>query len=309
MGKNSGSKSRPSLKGSGSLPNYFSSLEPRSSAVPECGEDDKMAPECPGESSVMKQDLLDLGADLKSYFDSLIAQRLSPIAQQLSDLKSNLKEVSSTAETTLEIGLTLQEDSKRFQLLEQQLTSRIALPETQARATNLKFRGFPEYPELNANLPSSIASWLAVILRLEDGMAPSILAAYRLGPPSAAPPHFPREVIIQFLYQRSRNAVLQAAHAAGPLKYEDHVIQVLLDLSPETLVKQRLLKPMTECLHRNKVRFRWSPTSDILVLKEGRRLRAEDISTGKDLLVSLDLPLPPDLSDDRQGSSPSRGEG
>lgn len=158
MGKNWGSKSRPSLKGSGSLPDYFNSSEPRSSNAVDTGEDGKMAPEKLKGSLFTRQDLLDLGADLKSYFNSMIAQKLSPIAQQLSDLSNTLKEVSSTAEITVEIGLTVQEDIKRLQWSEQQLSFRIALLETQARSTNLKFRGLPESPDLNANLVSSVAS-------------------------------------------------------------------------------------------------------------------------------------------------------
>lgn len=216
MGKNSGNKSRPSLKGSGSLPNYFNSSESRSLPATDRSEDGKMAPNYPEGASVTKP-----RADLKSFFDSRIAQQLSPITQQLSDLMSTLKEVSSTADAAMEIGLPLQEDNKRLHLSKQQLTSRIVLLETQARVTNLKFRGFPESSELNANLLFSIASWLATILRLEDGVAPTILAAYRLGPPSAAHPNFPRDVIAQFLYPHSCNAVLQAARATSPLKYED----------------------------------------------------------------------------------------
>lgn len=131
---------------------------------------------------------------------------------------------------------------------------------------------------------------------MEDGVAPTILAAFRTGPLSAVRPNFPRDVIIHFLYPRSRNAVLQLARAGGPLKYKDHPIQVLLDLPPEILAKRHLLKPVTECLHENRIRFRWSPTSNILVYREGRQLRAEDIDSGKDLLTALKLRLPPDLS-------------
>lgn len=109
MGKNS-SKARPSLKGSGSLPDYFNPSESRSSAGRKA--DGKMAPENNEASSLTRQDLLDLGSDFKSYFNSTIAQKLSPIAQQLSDFTSTLKEVSSTAENAMELGLTVQEENK-----------------------------------------------------------------------------------------------------------------------------------------------------------------------------------------------------
>lgn len=298
MGKNSGNKSRPSLKATGSLPDYFSPPETRSSLEAGPMDKGKMAPESTGIASLTKQDLLNLGADLKSYFKASIAQELSPISQQLSELSSALKDVASTVDTAMEMGLSLQKSTRQLQRSEQQLSARIAVLETQARATNLKFRGLPESPELNGNLLSPLVSWLASVLKLEEGIAPTILPAYRLGPLSAVRPNFPRDVIAQFLYPRSCNAILKAARANGPLKFGDHTIQVLLDLPPEILLKRRLLKPITECLHHHKVHFRWSSTSDVLVYREGRQFRAEDIASGKSLLQSLGIHLPSGLEDD-----------
>lgn len=92
----------------------------------------------------------------------------------------------------------------------------------------------------------------------------------------------------------------------GPLKYENCTIQVLLDLALDILAKRHLLKPITESLHANKIRFRWSPSSDILVFKEGHQIRAEDRSSGKDLLMALQIRLPMDLAEDKPCPSPSR---
>lgn len=315
MGRNNGSKSKQSLKGSGALADYFNAAELRPSAPAESGTSGKMAPEMAPEiasektdaASLTRQDLIDLGADLKAYFDTKLAQSISPIAQQLTDLSSSLKEVSGTADAAMELGLAVREETKRLQHSEQQLGQKIAALEAQMRATNLKFRGLPESPEFNANLIPSLASWLASVLHLEDGVAPTILSAYRLGPQSAARPNFPRDVVAQFLYPRSRNAILQRARTGGPLKFEDCTIQVLLDLAPDVLAKRRLLKPITECLHNNKIRFRWSPASDVLVYKEGRQYHAEDLASGKDLLLALKLRLPADLTVDKPCPSSEQG--
>lgn len=268
-----------------------------------------MAPLMAGEAPLSRQDLLNLSADLKSHFDSAIDRKLLPISKQLSELASTLKDVSATAETAMELGLTVQEDARLLQGSQQQLLARVAALETQARASNLKLRGLPESPDLNANLASTLASWLASVLKLEDGIAPTILEAFRIGPLSAVRPNFPRDVVLHFLYPRSRNAVLQLARAGGPLKYKEHNIQVLLDLPPEVLAKRRLLKPVTECLHENRIHFRWSTTSDILIYREGRQLRADDIDSGKDLLLALKLRLPPDLSPRSPAPSTSQDEG
>lgn len=68
-----------------------------------------------------RQDLQDLGADFKSYFNTLIAQKLSPILQQLSDLTATLKEVLSAAKMEMEISLAVQDNTKRLQRSEWQL--------------------------------------------------------------------------------------------------------------------------------------------------------------------------------------------
>lgn len=138
MGKNSGSKSRPSLKGSGSLPDYFNAAENRSLPEAELEAAGKMAPSSPDGLPLSRQDLLDLSADLKSYFDAAIDKKLLPISRQLSELASTLKDVSAMAETAMELGLTVQEDTKLLQKSEKQLLARVAVLVTQARASNLK---------------------------------------------------------------------------------------------------------------------------------------------------------------------------
>lgn len=86
MGKNSGNKSRPSFRGSGSLPDYFNAAESRS--LPEAEPDGigNMAPTTPDALPLSRQDLRDLSIDLKSHFDTAIDKKLLPISRQLSEL-------------------------------------------------------------------------------------------------------------------------------------------------------------------------------------------------------------------------------
>lgn len=76
----------------------------------------------------------------------MIAQELTPISQQLAELSTTLKEVSPVADTVMEIGLALQDKSKRLQHSEQLLVDK----EAQFRASNLKFCELPESPNFNA---------------------------------------------------------------------------------------------------------------------------------------------------------------
>lgn len=108
MGKNSASKARPSLKGVGSLPTYFTPAEALSPGLNTVVGDDKMAPASTDDPALTRQDLQDLGADLKSYFLSMFAQKLASISKQLTELSEALKEVSHMADTALDASIALQ---------------------------------------------------------------------------------------------------------------------------------------------------------------------------------------------------------
>lgn len=316
MGKGTVNKAKAGQKGTGPLPGYFHPPETRTSAEAGPPDGTKMAPErgraeteedaAPSAMAITRQDLFDLSLDLKSHFEATIAQKLTPVMQQLTELSSAMKDVSRTADAAMDLGLALQEDSRNLQQAEHRLRICVTMLESQLRAANLKFRGFPETPDFNNNLASSLATWLASILHLEDGVAPSILNAFRVGPQSTARPNYPRDIVAQFLYPRSRNAILKRARSGGAMKFENHNIQVLLDLTPETLAKRHILKPVTEALRDSNIRFCWSPVSDVLVFRDGRQLHAEDVESGKNLLRALSIRLPPDLLEDPSTSSPSR---
>lgn len=84
---------------------------------------------------------------------------------------------------------------------------------------------------------SALARWLASILHLEEGVLSTNLHVYCLGPLAAVRPNFPSDIVAQFLYPRSRNAILKRARNGAALKF-DHTTQVLLDLTPDVLTKR-----------------------------------------------------------------------
>ncbi|KAL8207724.1 UNVERIFIED_CONTAM: hypothetical protein K2H54_061007 [Gekko kuhli] len=53
-----------------------------------------------------------------------------------------------------------------------------------------------------------MAMWLAGVLELEDGIALAIIKAQRLGSLAAVRKRRPRDILVQFLYQRTREKIL-----------------------------------------------------------------------------------------------------
>lgn len=72
----------------------------------------------------------------------------------------------------------------------------------------------------------ALASWLASLLNLEDGVALTIISAYRVRQASAVRPNYPRDVVAHFLYNRPREAILQTARGLNSLQYKGTKVMV-----------------------------------------------------------------------------------
>ncbi|KAL8169744.1 UNVERIFIED_CONTAM: hypothetical protein K2H54_056539 [Gekko kuhli] len=98
---------------------------------------------------------------------------------------------------------------------------------------------------------------------------------------------------MQELRDTGKKAEDNAATCAA-LQTEEKKIIVLLDLSVETLEKRKSLKLFSAKLYAANIRFRWSPTSDIIVFKNGTQHLVYDASSGKDLLKICGIPITPE---------------
>lgn len=172
------------------------------------------------------------------------------------------------------------------------MRERIAWLETRARALNLKLRGVPESTDLNSNLSSNLASWLSSFLNVGTDQAPTIVAVYRVGPASAIKPNYPRDIILQFMFSKEREAVLQVARSVTQIQIKGTTIMFLLDLPPEILLKRKMLRPITEKLKEKKICFRWNAASEIVVVRYGMQLKAGDLEAGRHLLDTLNAGEP-----------------
>ncbi|KAL8221522.1 UNVERIFIED_CONTAM: hypothetical protein K2H54_069111 [Gekko kuhli] len=133
----------------------------------------------PDDAIVTKRDLKEDRQILIQEISSLVKDLMQPLQTSLTDLVKEVKDAAKMAETASELALKMQSEVRALQSTEQLTLNRIAALERKWRQRNLKFRGLEEGVEQNKDLPSFIASWLASVLELEEGIAPIILKAYR----------------------------------------------------------------------------------------------------------------------------------
>lgn len=242
-------------------------------------------------AQLSRADLEALGADLKHHFSLMFDQnldaKLTPIAQELKALKMSVGETANMASKAYDMASALEGRVSEMESNEKHLKYRLVWLEARARALNFKVRGVPESTDLNANLASAFSIWLSSFLNLGEEQAPTIAAAYRAGPVAAIKPNFPRDIILQFMFAKDREAVLQAAKSVSQVQFKGTKILFLLDLPPEVLMKRKSLRPITDTLMEKKISFRWNAASDVVVVREDMQLRAGDLEAGRRLLEAL----------------------
>ncbi|KAL8220770.1 UNVERIFIED_CONTAM: hypothetical protein K2H54_054433 [Gekko kuhli] len=134
-----------------------------------------------GGMAVSRDEFFTTLENLEKNMAACTAKLIKPIASHIVEFRSALDKVSQTAEAAMEMSLTIQEETKYLLQREDWATDKILSLDNQMRAHNVKFSRFPEKSEENTDLTSFIASWLASALQLENGVAPLLDLAYRLG--------------------------------------------------------------------------------------------------------------------------------
>lgn len=101
------------------------------------------------------------------------------------------------ADTPLEMGISLQEDSRAHQLEIQDPKEQYLILAAAQHQNNLKFRGVEEGMESSTDLICYIGNWLAKVLQLEENIFPVITKAFRLSS-KKADRKLPRDIIVIF---------------------------------------------------------------------------------------------------------------
>lgn len=114
---------------------------------------------------------------------------------------ANIAQVTRMDDSAMELGLAVQDSTRLLQKHHDWITGGGGggmFIENQMKTHNLKLRGFQEIIEVNTELHIFIFYWLATLMQLEDGVAPWIDVAYRLGPLQCTNGTLPQDILVRF---------------------------------------------------------------------------------------------------------------
>ncbi|KAL8180315.1 UNVERIFIED_CONTAM: hypothetical protein K2H54_020224 [Gekko kuhli] len=226
--------------------------------------------------------------------ETSLTDRITTLTSHVEEIKLSVSQAIVKADTALENSTTNQANLK---LLGEHLlvtNDRLTSVETEQKASNLKFRGFPEETEGSEDLISFIASFIAKALQLEKGIYPVITNAARLGAKNNAKRTFPRDIVATIPDARVRRRILQEAQKTKIFVYNDQPIDVFPDIPREALLIRRKLKTTTKQLQDLHQKYRWLPSGKLYVYHQGLHLYAYDEESGKQLLQALQAETPMD---------------
>lgn len=213
-------------------------------------------------------------------------QLLSPVKSQLNDIQTALSKIAQIADTALEMGVALQENSWAHQMEIQVQKEKYLILPTEPHQNNFKFRGMEEGMEGSSNLICSMDNWLAKALQFENNVFPAITKAFRLD--SKKPERqFPRDIIVTFADLHIKSRVQKLAREKNGLPHMDKKVLVFPDISSEALATRKALKPVLQCLQDANINYRWSTPGKLMVIHKNKPYFTWDTYNGEDLLQKL----------------------
>ncbi|KAL8165882.1 UNVERIFIED_CONTAM: hypothetical protein K2H54_056307 [Gekko kuhli] len=202
---------RPGLSSSQTIKDHFKADTNRGLQTPK---EHKMV----AATKAVEHDAIpDADSPILEYLKSMkasLTDRIDTLTSHVEDIKLSVSQAIEKADSALENSLTNQAN---FKILDEHVMAandRLTSVETEQKATNLKFRGFPEEAEGSKDLITFIASFIAQALKLEKGIYPVITNATRLGSKNNTKCTTPRDIVATIPDIRVRRRILQEAQRA-----------------------------------------------------------------------------------------------
>ncbi|KAL8165402.1 UNVERIFIED_CONTAM: hypothetical protein K2H54_042381 [Gekko kuhli] len=281
MRKIEGKKTKLLPSTSRSIKEHFGTEKNRSSPMPK---ENKMA----AAKTVMELNpTLAMESPILDYLKTMEAglqDRISTLTSHVEDIKLSLSQAMEKADTALENSQTNTENIKLLHENMLTVNDKLMAVETEQKASNLKFRGFPEEAEGTEDLISFIATFIACALKLEEGIYPIITFAARIGSKNNVRCKTPRDILATIPDLRVRRRILQEAQKANIFVHDDQQIDIFPDIPKDALQIRRSLKTTTKQLQAIHQKYRWLPSGKLYVFYKGQHLYAHDEESGKQLL-------------------------
>nr|GEZ82414.1 hypothetical protein [Tanacetum cinerariifolium] len=204
-----------------------------------------------------------------------VKQELHQLDVAVKEMKGDLQGINIKMKTQEDKVIKLETESCRIQDM-------LALAEQERKQASLRFRAIPE--QQGEDIRNRMLQILAQFLQIDqEELDLDLDKVYRINTRYAAIKKVPRDVLVHFVRQRTRDKVLQQ-HSKSRLKVEGVHIIVLKEIPLRILQKRKSYAFLVEVLKKKNITFRWGKLEGVIVKLHGKTYRLDTIQKAKEFL-------------------------
>ena len=235
----------------------------------------------------------ELKMDLASSLDLLrsdlnlklqeVQRDLDSVGTRTMDLEKRLQDTVQKATTSAELTSSLMEQMEMTSLKCEDLENRL-------RRDNIRIRGLEENVE-GPDLEAFVTGLFQEIMG-DSAMEVNIDRAHRVGPPAVSTRKKPRDILVKLTSFKVKENILRKARQNDNVSFQGHSCSLYQDIAPATLARRHQLRPITEKLRVDGIRYRWTYLFGIsfeLSGKSHHALNAEEAAKILGIILESDL--------------------
>lgn len=107
----------------------------------------------------------------------------------------------------------------------------------------------------------------------------------------------PRDIVIKLHYFRTKEQLMEAARNKDTLTFQGHLYQILQDLSQQTLLKRKAMKPHLQILQHHHISYRWSFPFALCFAYKGTSCTCNTVDDLLTAIQELRLSIPENITE------------
>lgn len=162
--------------------------------------------------------------------------------------------------------------------------------ENQNRRQNLRIRSIPE--QRGEDLFAIMKEIFNPPLGRNKEEDLKLDRVHRIRKPPNIKEDTPRDIIVRFHQYEDKNKIWKSLRGVQAVKYNNSDIQIFSDLSARTLARRRHLRPLLDVLRGANLKYSWGYPLALVVTKEGRSWRLNQLEDLQDFCRNLNIEVP-----------------
>ena len=229
----------------------------------------------------------------KTDFEQCVSRIERAYKKEISDFKKDVgarfEDLDATTEGLSTAVKTHDKILNSHTVMLQQLAYQQDDIENRNRRNNIRIRGIPESVDAKALPAAETAIFNQLLQRPKDDPI-ELDRVHRTSGPQTQDPSFIRDTLCRIHFYKIKESIMRAASSQDTILFNNTPVMLLPDLSRQTLMMRKALKPLTLLLQSKQIKYQWRFPFHLRVHHEGKTAIFRNLGDLPTFLSTLELP-------------------